>query len=75
MPPAVATLLTVCPSACFGSEFRSKGTSLLIEKVKGLYMLAQGLELPNEALAVALTPKSATDLANQALQHFFPVAL
>ena len=29
MPPAVATLLTVCPSACFGSEFRSKRTSLL----------------------------------------------
>jgi len=39
-----------------------------LQEIKDLYGEAQALELPNEALAAALMPKSSLDLTNQALQ-------
>jgi hypothetical protein len=39
-----------------------------LENVKSLYEKAQALDLPNEALASALMPKSGLELTNQALQ-------
>jgi hypothetical protein len=39
-----------------------------LENVKNLYSQAQGLDLPNEALASALMPKSGLEQTNQALQ-------
>jgi len=39
-----------------------------LDQVRLLYTQAQGLDLPNEALASALMPKSANNLTTQALQ-------
>lgn len=52
LPPADSTALDVAT----------------LEKAKDLYTQAQALELPNEALAAALMPKTAGELTNQALQ-------
>gem|GEM_PF-6568567 len=51
MPPANSTALDIS----------------ILENIKSLYSKAQGLDLPNEALASALMPTSAAQLADQAL--------
>jgi hypothetical protein len=48
MPPAVATVLPVCSSACFGSEFRSKMTNL-VNRSEGLHAAVRAfLEIGNK---------------------------